>query len=276
MRLGTEVIQLKPLSHVKDEPATRPAIKKVVDLMTETKDWRNLPGFLEGLMTARRRVKGFQLEKMARKANECGKMGVVLECLKRVEDTGMGLWELRVAREVMWGATTRAMQADWSEEGVEKGTKYAEMIWEMMLDPRHREKMHGDQDAKKRPEVIGVLVEMHAARALIENIGDDGGMVEKYVKMMLQVWGNTEKTFEEGDWDDANYKLTIWLPVWHGMTMAQKVLGAKTPIGEELGAKLKELDSLIALARPLLLENPGQEGLRRGLKLYESLSQVSL
>ena len=276
MRLGSEVIQLKPLSHVKDEPATRPAIKKVVDLMTETKDWRNLPGFLDGLMTARRSVKGFQLEKMVRKANECGKMGVVLECLKRVEDTGMGLWELRVAREVMWGATAKAMQADWSEDGVEKGVKFAELIWEMMLDPRHREKMHGDQDAKKRPEVIGVLVQMHAARALVENIGDDVGLVEKYVKMMLQVWGNTETTFEEGDWDDANYKLTMWAPVWHGMAMAQKVLGAKTPIGKELGTKLEELESLIGRAQPLVRDNSTEEGPRRGLKLYESLSQVSL
>ena len=276
MRLGSEVIQLKPLDHMKDEPATRPAIKKVVDLMTETKDWRNLPGFLEGLATARRMVKGFQFEKMVRKANDCGKMGVVLECLKRVKDTGMGLWELRVAREVMWGATAKAMQADWSEEGVEKGTKFAEMIWELMLDPKHREKMHGDQDAKKRPEVIGVLVQMHAARALIDGIGDDGGVVEKYVKMMLQVWGNAETNLEDGDWDDANHKLTMWAPVWHGMTMAQKLLGAQTPLGKELGAKLKELESLIRQARPLLLDNPSQEGTRRGLKLYESLSQVSL
>ena len=261
---------------MKDEPATRPAIKKVVDLMTETKDWRNLPGFLEGLMTARRSVKGFQLEKMVRKVNECEKQGVVLECLKRVEDTGMGLWELRIAREVMWGATARAMQADWSEVGVEKSVKYAESIWEMMLDPRHREKMHGDQDAKKRPEVIGVLVQMHAARGLVENIGDDVGSVEKYVKMMLQVWENTETTFEEGDWDDANFKLTMWAPVWHGMTMAQKVLGAKTPIGKELGSKLKELESLIGRAQPLVRDNSTEEGPRRGLKLYESLSQVSL
>lgn len=275
MRLGSEVIQLKPLNH-KEEPATRPAIKKVVDLMTETKDWRNLRGFLEGLMTARRSVKGFQMEKMVRKVNECGKMGVVLECLQRVEDTGLGLWELRVAREVMWGATAKAMQADWSEEGVEQAVKYAEMVWEMMLDPRHREKMHGDQDAKKRPEVIGVLVQMHAARALVENIGDDVGLVEKYVKMMLQVWGNTEKTFEEGDWDDANFKLTMWAPVWHGMAMAQKVLGAKTPIGKELGTKLKELESLIAQAQPLVRDNSTEEGPRRGLRLYESLSQVSL
>ncbi|KAL2050863.1 hypothetical protein ABVK25_008924 [Lepraria finkii] len=213
VRLGNEVHRLHPLDHKKDEPPTRPSIAKVVDLMTETGDWKNLPGFLEGLKTARRRVKGFQYEKMVRRANDCGRMGVVVDCLRRVEGTGMGLWDVRVARWVMWGAMAKAMQADWREEGVEKGAKFAEGIWELCCDPRHGGTRGGLEDPKKRPEVVGVLVQMHAAKAHLFGGGkDEGGAVEKWVRVLLKVWGNTEMEVAEGDWYDANDKTLIWAP----------------------------------------------------------------
>ena len=201
---------------------------------------------------------------------------MVVECLKRVESTGMGLGNLRVAREVMWGAMGKAVQGEWNEEAVEKAVKYAEMVWELMFDPKHREQMHGDQDAKKRPEILGVLVQMHAANALVKGEEGEKEAVEKYVKLMLEVWGNTETKFDDGNWNDANQTLVVWVPVWHGMRMARKVLGVQSPLGKELGSKTKDLESLIRRAQALLSEHMPQEGTRRGLELYKNLSKVSL
>ncbi|KAL9098261.1 MAG: hypothetical protein Q9163_006050, partial [Psora crenata] len=63
VKLGGEVHQLHPLDHQRDEPNTRSSFAKATALMAELTDWRNFPPFLEGLKTARRRVKGWQFEK---------------------------------------------------------------------------------------------------------------------------------------------------------------------------------------------------------------------
>jgi len=272
------VLQLLPLDHRKDEPNTRASFAKVIALMGETGDWKNLAGWLEGLRTARRRVWGWQLEKVVRRAVEGGRVGVVHDCLRRVEGTGLGLWDLRVAREVVWGAVAKAREGGWSREGVERGVKFAEDVWELMFDPRHGEKMVGREDAKKRPEVIGVLVQMHAAKAVLFGEGkDEGGKVERYTGLMLARWENAELELDEEDWNDANYKLLMWAPVWHGMTLAQKVLDPSTPLAKNLRKKLtRDVEPLVQRASAVLSAHAPEEGKRRGLKIYEELSQVSV
>lgn len=278
MRLGDEVLQLHPLDHQKDEPNTRASFAKVLALMSETGDWKNLPGFLEGLRIARRSVKGWQMEKMVRKANESGRMGVVHDCLRRVEGTGLGLWDVRVAREVMWGAVGKCVRSGWSKEGVEGGRKFAEDVWELMFDPRHAEKMVGREDAKKRPEVLGVLVQMHAAKAVLFGEGkDEGGKVEIYMGLMLGQWDNAELEIDEENWSDANYKLLTWAPVWHGMMLAQTVLHPSSPTAKTLKTKLtQDVEPLIETAAAALAAHPSEDGKRRGLKMYEELIQVSV
>ena len=245
--------------------------------MAETKDWKNLPGFLEGLKTAKRRLMGFQVEKMVRKANEDGKQGVVHDCLRRVEGTNMGLWDVRVAREVMWGAVLKAIQNGWSQEGVEKGVKYAENIWELMFDPRHAERQTRDSDPKKRPEVIGVLVQMHAAKAVMfGGREEEQKFVEKYSELMLKAWGNADWEVNEQEWNDANYKLLMWAPVWHAIKMARQVLKTGSPVSNDLGTKLtQDLEPLLQKTQAILVAHRPQEGRRRGLKMYEELTQVS-
>lgn len=276
VRLGDEVLQLHPLSHVEDEPKTRASFAKALDLMTETGDFKNLLGFLEGLRTARRSIKGYQLEKAVRRANASGRQSIINDCLRRTESTGLSLGDLRVAREVTWGATLKAMQSEWSQEGVEKAAKYTENIWELMHDPRHHEKMHGLEDAKRRPEVLGVLVQLCAARA---KLGGDKSAVEKYASLMLSNWenGKEELAIQEEDWNDANYKLLMWAPVWHGIQLAREVLGAQSSLGKKLGEKMsQDVEPLVKKCQEILSANRPQEGIRRGLNMYERLSQVSL
>ena len=267
---------MHPLNHVQDEPNTRSSFAKALDLMTETRDFKNLPGFLEGLKTARRSIKGYQLEKAVRRANESGRQSIVNDCLRRTQTTGLSLGDLQVAREVMWGATLRAMQKEWSQEGIEKGAKYADNLWELMHDSRHDEKMHGLEDAKRRPEVLGVLVQMSAARA---KMGGDKIVVEKYASLMLKNWenGRAELDFEEGNWNDANYKLLMWAPVSHGITLAREVVGAQSPLGKRLREKMsQDVEPLVKKCQEILSANAPQEGKRRGLNMHEKLSQVSL
>ena len=246
--------------------------------MGETDDWRNLPGFLEGLMTAGRKVKGWQFERVVRRMAVCGRIGVLNDCLRRVEGKGLGLWDLRVAREVMWVAVAKCVLNGWSHEGVKRGVKFADNVWEMMADPRHTEKMTAESDPKRRPEILGVLVLLHACRVKMFGRGeDDAAAVEKYAELMLKVWDNTDLGWTENDWNDANYKILMWAPVWKGFLMAQEVLDPSTSLRKRLDVKLKEqLMPLMQQCEAILQSRLPEEGTRRGLQMYQTLSQVSV
>lgn len=239
-----------------------------------------MAGFLEGLKVARRKLAGWQVEKMVRRANEGGKQGVVHDILRRVETTGLGLWDVKVCREVMRGAVLKGVQSQWSEEGVEKGLKYAENIWELMWDSRHVEqKKRVEMDPRGRPEIVGVMVLMHAVKAVKLGGGkDEWGMAEKYAEVMLKKWENSRGIMEidAQDWSDANYKLMVWAPIWHGMKMAQQIVGAGSPLGKRLGEKLRQdLEPLIQKSQAIVLAHEPEEGTRRGLKMYEDILQAS-
>ena len=280
MRLGDEVLQLHPLDKTRDEPPTRSSFATVVRLMAESGDWGNMAGFLEGLQVARRKVAGWQVERMVRRANEGGKMGVVHDVLRRVERTGVGLWDVVVCREVMLGAVLKASQSGWSREGVEKGAKYAEDIWELMWDSRHREGQRKvEMDPRRRPEIVGVMVLMHAVKAVKLSGGkDEGEMVKKYAELMLKHWEKSEEMMTVGaqDWSDANYKLCVWAPVWHGMKMALQVVGAGSPLGRRLEEKLRQdVEPLVQKCQAIVLAHVPKGGTRRGLKMYEDSLQAS-
>lgn len=280
MRLGDEVLQLRPLDKRRDEPPTRSSFATVVRLMGESGDWGNMAGFLEGLKVARRKLAGWQVEKMVRRANEGGKMGVVHDILRRVERTGVGLWDVKVCREVMRGAVLKAAQSGWGEEGIEKGVRYAENIWELMWDPRHTEVQKKiEMDPRQRPEIVGVMALMHAVKVVKLGGGrDEGGMVEKYTQLMLTRWENSREVMavDAQDWSDANYKLYVWAPVWHGMKLARQIVGAESPLGKRLSDKLsQDLEPLVQKCQAILLAHAPKEGTRRGLKMYEDTLQAS-
>lgn len=280
MRLGDEVLTLRPLDKTRDEPPTRSSFAKVVQLMGESGNWGNMAGFLEGLKVARRKLAGWQVEKMVRRANEGGNMGVVHDILRRVETTGVGLWDLNVCREVMMGAVLKGVQSGWSEEGVEKGVKYAENIWELMWDARHvEEQKKVGVNPRGRPEIIGVMVLMHAVKAAKLREGkDEGGMVEKYANLMLKRWENSrsDMVMDAEDWSDANYQLWIWAPARHGIEMARQVVGAESRLGKRLGQKLiQDLEPLMEKSQAIISAHAPEEGTRRGLKMYEDILQAS-
>ncbi|KAL9124552.1 MAG: hypothetical protein Q9175_008211 [Cornicularia normoerica] len=130
-----------------------------------------------------------------------------------------------------------------------------------------------------RPEIVGVMVLMHAVKAVKLGGGkDERGMVEKYTEVMLKKWENSRGIMEIDvqDWSDANYKLMVWAPIWHGMKMARQIVGAGSPLGKRLGEKLRQdLEPLIQKSQAIVLAHAPEEGTRRGLKMYEDILQAS-
>ncbi len=251
---------MRPIDRTKDEPDTRSTIAKILELMPQAGNeaWDNLPGFLMGLKTAKRRLKGWQVEKIVRRACTAKKEGLIMQCVYMVERTGLGLWELGAVREMMWAAVRRAEESGWSKKGVERGLKFAEGVWMLMQDPRHLVPRNSIlTDPMSRPEVVGVLVQLQAAQAVMFNDNnDEGGKVAEYSNILLALWpkdGAEVALGEDSDWHEANQKAVMWAPVAHGMKLARQVLGPESDMGREFGAKLeKELEPLLTKARDLL------------------------
>lgn len=175
------------------------------------------------------------------------------------------------------GGGEEGASGEWKKEAVEAGVKFAEDVWVMMQDPNQIEaaKINGTIDSMRRPEVIGVLVLLHAARAVMFGEGkDEGGKVAKYTERLLTVWAGFNMTFKEGDWNQANQILVMAAPVWSGMRMARRVLGKGSELEKELGVILAEMEPVLQNLRDTITTHQPKEDVRRGLNMYDELSKI--
>lgn len=103
-----------------------------------------------------------------RRACKQGKEGLIMQCMKQVERTGLSLWDAGAAREMMLASVRRANEAKWTKNGVAGALKFAESVWSLMQDPRHAlpKKRDGLVDPMSRPEIVGILLQLHSANAL--------------------------------------------------------------------------------------------------------------
>lgn len=167
--IGKEVVQLRPL-HRSDEPRTISSLAKILDLLPQAGEgaWENLPAFLAGLKISKRKLKGYQMEKIVRRACKQRKEGLIMQCMKQVERTGLSLWDAGAAREMMLASVRRANEARWAKNGVAGALKFAEAVWSLMQEPLHAlpKKRDGLVDPMSRPEIVGILLQLHSANAL--------------------------------------------------------------------------------------------------------------
>ena len=205
-------------------------------------------------------------------------MGGVRSCLRRVEGTGAGLWEVGVVRECMIGAVMTAQYEGWDTRGVERGAKFATQVWDLLWDERHLVAGQPELDPKSRPEIVGIVVEMLAAKAVKAGKGkDDSEELKKHVERLMAVWKYADLRVDEGDWYDANAKLLMWAPVWHGLGLANAVLGQDSDLGTELERKARDdLDPLLKKAKEVVAAHKPESGGRRGLAMYEQLLSAGL
>lgn len=281
--IGDEVLQLRPLNRMRDEPLTRTSIIKILQLMREAKNWQNLAPFLIGLRNSQRVLRQPHLEKMVRTACEQGNEGAIMECLRQSEKTGVELWQVGVAVELMWRAMGRAIEGNWTEEAVDRGLRLADSLWIMMQDPKHANEQL--LDPTQCPETVGVMVQLHAAKAVMFHEQKDiHGKVVEYTQRLLALWEKMNFPNSDSDVRTATLNLMKWAPVWHGMKMARKVSEVTSEMKKELGIRVKEVEVAMEAARNIVysyreaLPVEDQEKAtyyRRGVGLYEKLSSVS-
>ena len=265
---------------------------QLLDLMKEKEDWACLPGFLEGVRTAGRKVGFEHWEKIIRRAAQANQLGSAVECARRVDRTGLSLTTTGVVREFVYGVMLSTIKSDWSEEGVERAARHGEGILEMVEDPRHANVQKPNLlreastrlgnplkgDPKRQPDIVGAVMGLVATRASRYGNGKDNhGKVERYARRVVALWKYAELKVDEKDVHHANYMLTTWAPVWYGIQIAKVILGENSLSGRELqGTCFGQVQAVVKRSRQILASHkPELETRTRGENLYEALASAS-
>ncbi|EKD14710.1 hypothetical protein MBM_06921 [Drepanopeziza brunnea f. sp. 'multigermtubi' MB_m1] len=286
--IAGEDFRLRHLELTRDVPSRRTAVLNALRLMKEKRDWDNLPNLLGGLKNA-----GCQHGPQVRlavvgKAGKAGRQDTVLECLRRAEFTGLTLQHLEMAIQVLYWMAQKAVAADWDAQETKKALAWAEMVRDMMEEPKHKVMPKRDipeyfGTSKDQPEVPGILLQLAAVRAT-QTGKDEGGKVERYAKELL----GAPKGFQEVGkgvgkeaGKDTTQKVhtshpTFWLSthamVLHGIKVALPLLDAESKVGAGLKAKYEELEPLVLAVRDQLVAEQETKGKpSHSVEVYEKL-----
>lgn len=268
----TENFTLRPM-----DPQSRPTNKEAVDViakMQTTQDWQNLVPFLSGLRMSHRRLRASRWEWIVRKAGQANALGIVLECAKQAERTNLRLTDAGFVKRLYFELHRKAQLGEFQDPEVSKALGLARQFASLMEAPEHLVK-DPETDPRRKPAVIGVLLELSAARALKVNGGkDEGREVHAYAQRLMGSWNRGNFSSEVKDWVNVDLMLQENMPIYNGMKLALQVHGISNDksVAPSLKTRINELGILIANQKKLAPEKAKQQptrGLEQSLLLHQ-------
>ncbi|KAF7859652.1 hypothetical protein EAF04_008731 [Stromatinia cepivora] len=285
VKIGGEEFVLEHINRLKDIPHTIKGFREVLNLMTEKKDWDNLPQLLEGHRDCKRPISSALYCQTIRRAGLVGRMDAIIESARRVRHTGFRLKDEEIVMQMMYWIYYKAQVSGFEEHETEQALAWAEAVADLLEDPRHA----GDKgpllvedgnDVRALPEVIGVLLQLAAVRAIKHTDGKDvDGKVATYTTRLLgtqydlstallnmkrpevrvysksdalnsEIANQTHADGTEYSMEEIQKKTlrakNSWLiaavPVLHGMKTALKVFGPETIASLRLKEKIPRLE----------------------------------
>ena len=195
--VGEEEVPLEWMDRTREIPNRTRLLNQAVDLMAqaESKDWQNLPALLTGLSYARSVPGEKRMERIVRKAVLAGRLDIVVQCLQQGEHSGMNLQVEGVLERSLWGLHHLAQTNEWGKEAMSKAMVYAQKLSNLMETKHHGGGWFLRQnDPRRRPEVIGVFLELAAVYAYKHLDGKDvDGSVMMYAERLMDcIHGKTQ------------------------------------------------------------------------------------
>ncbi|KAF7587283.1 hypothetical protein BBP40_007476 [Aspergillus hancockii] len=241
-----ETFLLRPM-----DPQSRPTKKEIVDvlsLMQTTKDWQNLVPFLSGLRMSHRAIKSNRWQWLVRRAGQADALGSILEAAKQSERTGLRLNNVDLVQRIFFELHAKAQRGEFKDPDVSKAYTLAKQFVSLLETPQHIE--HNlELDPKRKPFVIGTLLELTAARALNELGGnDEGGLVRSYAQRLLGSWQLGNFSRDADDWPSVDRMLQENVPIYNGMKLALQInsIASDKSVAPGLKTRVNELGTLIA------------------------------
>ncbi|BDD59650.1 hypothetical protein MPDQ_001769 [Monascus purpureus] len=255
-----EQFTLRPMNLL-ERPKTK-EIANIVSLMKTKSDWNNIIPFLSGLRMSHRSLSSGRWQWLIRKAGEADALGIILECAKQSERTGLRLNTTELVQPLFFQIHRMAQVAEFKDPAVSKALGLAKQFVELMETPEHIE--HDmSWDPKRKPFVIGVFLELNAARALNESGGnDETGDVLAYARRLSASWDRGNFSTYSKDWYQADELLRENLPIFNGLKLALEVNGidlqmsVKSSLESNLEQVRKQIAALMEMAPEKVKEKP--------------------
>ena len=242
VEIGSETVQLQWMNRTKDIPNRTKLIRQAVGLMERggnKSDWANLPGILVALKHMKAVPDEVLMETIVRRAINSGQVAVVVRCLQQSRHTGMTLRRPEILRLVVFGLHDHAQRGEWGFESVKDALGLARNVSNML-----ESEVHGNgsrllaNDPRRKPEILGVFLELAAVNAQLYQDGQDrGDAVKAYTSRLLSCLDEHSKqpTGLQPPASGPVWEMLNGAPIWHGLALAQKVLGESLPKAQEVG-----------------------------------------
>ncbi|OAT04813.1 hypothetical protein BDBG_01310 [Blastomyces gilchristii SLH14081] len=232
-----ESYRLRPLKF--SETPSNNAVRDIVELMKEPEDWYTLVPLLKGLHSSKRKPNFLLWEFIVRKAGEAGMNSVIIDCAEQSRRTGFSLGDYVLTELLFSNLHLKAESAGYKGPEVEKALKQAKHVAMLMNAEDHMPVDKTKPDPRRHPNIIAVLLELSAARALDAFEGKDTqGDVRSYAEKLLGTWVLRGK-FDTIKYPKKNVRNVTDLPsVRKGIEMALQVEEIKND--EKLSQALRE------------------------------------
>jgi hypothetical protein len=197
VNIAGEEFQLEHLGGRGVMPNRKKQLSHVLRLLRngEPGDWKTLPNLLRGLHMMGKDPPARVRAKIIRLATMKGQFGIILQCLKVANNTGLTLRDPETLEATIWGLRQIADQQDWSEEATATAIKHANEVASQLESEAHGTgKRIRKDDPRRDPFVLGVFLELAAVYAWRFKGGKDvDGKVKVFAERLLFNVGEEEK-----------------------------------------------------------------------------------
>lgn len=209
------------------DPSAQPKSRDLLGIITMMKapeDWKNLVPLVFAMRESKRSLAQDRWEWVIRKAAEADALHFVMECAKQQSRTGLRLASHGIVQKLFFGFHQKARAAEFQGRGLDKARRMALEAVDLMETPAHLSR-NGSFDGKKEPFVVGLLLELSAARALEQFGGkDEDGSVRDYARKLIGTWNRGRFTpTASTHWSDHDHQLQENSPIWYGIKLALQV-----------------------------------------------------
>lgn len=173
-----------------------------------------------------------RINQHVRKAIEQGQLGQIIECIKQPQRSTISIASPGVLKHSLRGLRSYPQKAKWSEVAVTKALARSRTI-ATLLEAGERKDPKSISPNSKSPEVLGVYLELAAVNAYKHQAGSDvDGKVKAAAGRLLTGFEHNpawlEKSWTAPEAGQVDVVLDT-VPIWHGLTLAQKMLGGALP-----------------------------------------------
>ncbi|KAF4634303.1 hypothetical protein G7Y89_g3805 [Cudoniella acicularis] len=288
--IGGEEFQLKHVNIMTDLKNQRDEFFKALRLM-KGKDWENLPRLLEGLDKQPKCVitKNYRNKRRVMNlATAAGRQDIILECVRRADDTGMTITTPMEAHHAMRTMYSVALSSEFDVESTKKALSWSEQLLDQLEEEKHQSRdKQIKRDPRTRPELIGMPLDLAARIASSHpNDADIVGKVEAYAKRALATWDHLRRPEHLAIWDRTlseeevpkkmvafkDQYLAKTVPLLHGLQAAQEVLHGDPEFATQLKEAADELEGLVQSTYKEVVNDPWSQEPdmgREGCTLYE-------